>query len=277
MQANRPEKQAAEQSVNQAVAQSEGRIQCSEQGPDGLVRGPAGHAVLWEGDSGGLARDTRRALVRLLQGPYVSSELHPDLWNAIVSDEPSVRRYLADLFLTLVMDRDVGVACVRNVEDPSGQAPSVVRSLPLTLVDTVLLLHLRTLVLRGETNGQRVFVDRSELQDHLAVYRPHASTDHAGFAKRVNASINKMKDASILRTTQVPDRFQISPVLNLIFGPDEVAAIAAEYRRMLGEDAGEVDDVASTESIDHTGRRNGSDGDDGSDDAAASAEDKVKR
>lgn len=277
MQANRPDKQAAEQSVNQAVAQSEGQIQCSEQGPDGFVRGPAGHAVLWEGDAGGLARDTRRALVRLLQGPYVSSELHPDLWNAIVSDEPSVRRYLADLFLTLVMDRDVGVAFVRNVEDPSGQAPSVVRSLPLTLVDTVLLLHLRTLVLRGETNGQRAFVDRSELQDHLAVYRPHASTDHAGFAKRVNASINKMKDASILRTTQVPDRFQISPVLNLIFGPDEVAAIAAEYRRMLGEDAGEGDDVASTESIDHTGRRNGSDGDDGSDDAAASAEDKVKR
>ncbi|WP_081379453.1 DUF4194 domain-containing protein [Actinomyces oris] len=277
MQANRPEKQVAEQSVNQVLAQSEGQIQCSEQGPDGLAQGSTGHAALWEGDAGGLARDTRRALVRLLQGPYVSSELHPDLWNAVVSDEPSVRRYLADLFLTLVMDRDVGVAFVRNVEDPSGQAPSVVRSLPLTLVDTVLLLHLRTLVLRGETSGQRAFVDRSELQDHLAVYRPHASTDHAGFAKRVNASINKMKDASILRTTQVPDRFQISPVLNLIFGPDEVAAITAEYRRMLGEDTGEADAAASTDSADRHGRRNGSNGDDGSDDAAASAENKAKR
>lgn len=254
MQANRPEKQVAEQSVNQVLAQSEGQIQCSEQGPDGLAQGSTGHAALWEGDAGGLARDTRRALVRLLQGPYVSSELHPDLWNAVVSDEPSVRHHLADLFLTLVVDRDAGVAFVRNVEDPTGQAPSVVRSLPLTLVDTVLLLHLRTLVLREETSGQRAFVDRSELQDHLAVYRPHTSTDHAGFTKRINASIAKMEKASVLRSTQVPDRFQISPVLSLVFGPDEVAAITAEYRRMLGEEyAGNLGEVTGTDSADDDG------------------------
>lgn len=264
MKTNRSETQTAEQTADRTAAQPEGRALLSDREPVGPGPQSAGRAALWEGDAGGLARDTRRALVRLLQGPYVSSELHPDLWNAVVSDEPSVRRHLADLFLALVLDRDAGVAFVRNVEDPSGQAPSVVRSLPLTLVDTVLLLHLRTLVLRGESSGQRAFVDRSELQDHLAVYRPHASTDHAGFTKRVNASIAKMEKASVLRTTRVPDRFQISPVLSLVFGPDEVAAITAEYRRMLGEeDAADVDDAAGTDSTDSTdddGR--GHDGDD---------------
>lgn len=255
MQANRPETQAAEQLVDRAAAQPEGRALLSDWEPVGPGSEIAGRVVLWEGDAGGLARDTRRALVRLLQGPYVSSELHPDLWNAVVSDEPSVRHHLADLFLTLVVDHDAGVAFVRNVEDPTGQAPSVVRSLPLTLVDTVLLLHLRTLVLREETSGQRAFVDRSELQDHLAVYRPHTSTDHAGFTKRVNASIAKMEKASVLRSTQVPDRFQISPVLSLVFGPDEVAAITAEYRRMLGEEhTGNLGEATGADSADDDGR-----------------------
>lgn len=109
-------------------------------------------------------------------------------------------------------------------------------------------------MLREETSGQRAFVDRSELQDHLAVYRPHTSTDHAGFTKRINASIAKMEKASVLRSTQVPDRFQISPVLSLVFGPDEVAAITAEYRRMLGEEyAGNLGEVTGTDSADDDG------------------------
>ncbi|MCZ0858351.1 DUF4194 domain-containing protein [Actinomyces israelii] len=200
--------------------------------------GGANPGALWDGDPGSLPRGTRRTLVRLLQGPYLTAELHPELWNSLLADEAAIRRRLGDLFLELVLDREAGLAFTRNAHDPTGESPSVMRTLPLTLVDTVLLLHLRTLLLRTTTPGERVFVDRGEIDDHLAVYRPHVSTDHSGFMRRVSSSIDKLKRASLLRETDVPERYEISPVLALVFSADEVAAVAAEYRRLLGEDDG---------------------------------------
>ena len=200
--------------------------------------GGANPGALWDGDPGSLPRGTRRTLVRLLQGPYLTAELHPELWNSLLADEVAIRRRLGDLFLELVLDREAGLAFTRNAHDPTGESPSVMRTLPLTLVDTVLLLHLRTLLLRTTTPGERVFVDRGEIDDHLAVYRPHVSTDHSGFMRRVSSSIDKLKRASLLRETDVPERYEISPVLALVFSADEVAAVAAEYRRLLGEDDG---------------------------------------
>ena len=207
--------------------------------------GGAGPGALWDGDPGSLPRGTRRTLVRLLQGPYLTAELHPELWNSLLADEVAIRRRLGDLFLELVLDREAGLAFTGNAQDPTGESPSVMRTLPLTLVDTVLLLHLRTLLLRTTTPGERVFVDRGEIDDHLTVYRPHVSTDHSGFMRRVSSSIDKLKRASLLRETDVPERYEISPVLALVFSADEVAAVAAEYRRLLGDngDDGGPDDA----------------------------------
>ena len=210
---------------------------------DGLDHtGGANPGALWDGDPGSLPRDTRRTLVRLLQGPYLTTELHPELWNALLKDEADIRRRLGDLFLELVIDREAGLAFTRNASDPTGAAPSVMRAMRLTLVDTVLLLHLRTLLLRANTPGERVFVDRSEIDDHLSVYRPHTSTDHTGFMRRVSSSVDKLKRAALLRDTDVAERYEVSPVLALVFTADEVAAVTAEYRRLLGEDGRDSSD-----------------------------------
>lgn len=210
---------------------------------DGLDHtGGANPGALWDGDPGSLPRDTRRTLVRLLQGPYLTTELHPELWNALLKDEADIRRRLGDLFLELVIDRAAGLAFTRNASDPTGAAPSVMRAMRLTLVDTVLLLHLRTLLLRANTPGERVFVDRSEIDDHLSVYRPHTSTDHTGFMRRVSSSVDKLKRAALLRDTDVAERYEVSPVLALVFTADEVAAVTAEYRRLLGEDGRDSSD-----------------------------------
>ncbi|WP_366180625.1 DUF4194 domain-containing protein [Actinomyces timonensis] len=192
--------------------------------------------ALWDGDAGTLPRGTRRAIVRLVQGPYLSAALHPELWQALMADLDAVRHHLANMFLGLIVDREAGFAFVRNADDPTGQAPSVVRAMPLTLIDTALLLHLRTLLLRTMGAGQRVFVDRSELIDHLAIYRRRASTDLSGFERRVSASITKMVKASLLQATSVDERYEVSPILPLVFGADQVAAVAAQHEAMLAEE-----------------------------------------
>lgn len=199
--------------------------------------GPDDRRRLTASDHGRLPEGTRRVLVQLLSGPYVMRDGHPKLWPSLLADEAAVRERLGDLFCELVLDREAGLAYVRSMASEGADLPRTIRSTPLTLIDTALVLHLRSLLLRAEASTGRVFVGRDEIDEHLAVYRSAAGTDQATFAKRVNASVSKMKANSVLLGTGEDDRFEVSPILGLVFDADEVLAVTAELRRLADGDA----------------------------------------
>ncbi len=205
--------------------------------------------ALTDTDWGRLPVLARRALVRLVQGPYLMRAVHPNLWPALIAHEDDIRERLGDLFLDLVLEREAGVAFVRAMTAPDRDLPRTIRSMPLTFIDTALLLHLRELLLRAEASVTRVFVGRDEIDDHLTAYRAGASTDHVTYAKRINACVEKLKKASILLTTNEEDRYEISPILAMVFDADEVLAVTGELRRLVsgGSGIGDlVEDDAAT-------------------------------
>ena len=91
----------------------EAAMPAEAQAPD-AAQAPAN--TLFMGDSGELALDTRRALVQLLAGPSLDGRRHPKLWPILARDEAVIRRRLAELFLELVLDRDVQVAFTRQAD-----------------------------------------------------------------------------------------------------------------------------------------------------------------
>lgn len=189
---------------------------------------------LTDGDHGRLSDGTRRALVQLLRGPYVNRARHPRLWPSLIADEAAIRERLGDLFLELVLDREAGLAFVRNMTSAEVDLPRVIRSTPLTLVDTVIVLFLRDRLLRAATADRRVFVGRDEIDDATSVYRVASGTDAVGFARRVNASVEKLKNASVLLSTGEEERYEVSPILGMVFDADEVLAVTAELRALAG-------------------------------------------
>jgi hypothetical protein len=203
------------------------------------VPGPAGgegtlsDVALWEGDTGTLREPSRRVLVQLLRGPYLSASRHGNLWTALLSDEDAVRSSLADLFLDLVTDHAAQVAFVRNTS-ADVDAPKVMRTATLTFLDTALLLHLRKTLLQ-EGGGRKTIVGADEVADQLQVYRGKDNADIAGFSKRINSSWQKMVKYGLLAATSTEGRFEVSPVLRLVFGAEEIAAVQAEYRRLAAE------------------------------------------
>jgi len=200
-------------------------------------------------DRGRLPEDTRRVLVQLLRGPYVSQTAHAKSWSVLLRSEDAVREHLNDLFLDLVIDTTIGVAFIRNMQGLDQELPRVVRSLRLTLIDTAIILFLREQLLRAEAVGGRVFVGRDDIMDHVNVYRNVDVSDEGGFAKRVRTSIDKLKDQSVLLKTPEEDRFEISPILRLIFDADQVIAVTAHLRRLVadGELAGPEPDDSDDE------------------------------
>ena len=148
---------------------------------------------LFMGDSGELALDTRRALVQLLAGPSLDGRRHPKLWPILARDEAVIRRRLAELFLELVIDRDVQVAFTRQADTGDLEVPLLLRRAQLTFIDSILLLHLRQRLTQAKSQGDRAVVSTDEMMEFLTLYERASNTDRAGFAKRVHASIEKIK------------------------------------------------------------------------------------
>ncbi len=203
---------------------------------DGTEKGAA--QPLFLGDSGELALETRRALVQLLAGPSLDGRRHSKLWSVLLRDEGVIRRRLSELFLELVIDRDMQVAFTRQADTGDLEVPLLLRRAQLTFIDSVLLLHLRQRLTQADTQGERAVISSEEILEQLSLYERAASTDRAGFAKRVHAAIEKIKKHSILQKIRASDdRFEISPTLKLLFSAEEIQALTGLYQRMATGDA----------------------------------------
>lgn len=193
--------------------------------------------TLFRGDCGELALETRRALVQLLAGPSLDGRRHPKLWPILVRDEAVIRRRLAELFLELVIDRDVQVAFTRQADPGDLDVPILLRRAQLTFIDSILLLHLRQRLTQADSQGDRAVVSTDDITEFLSLYERAANTDRAGFVKRVHASIEKIKKHSILQKIRSSEeRFEISPTLKLLFSAEEIQALTHLYQRMAAGD-----------------------------------------
>lgn len=200
----------------------------------------AGDPVLFPGDSGSLPFDARRVLCQLLAGPSVDAERHALLWPVLLREETAIRARLSELFLDLVLDRELRVAFVRQADTGELETPTLLRASPLTFIDSVLLLALRQRLAEAEAQGQRAAVEVDELHAQLAVYEPPQGTDRAGFTRKLNAAIEKMKKNNLLQPIRGSEgRFEVSPTLKLLFSAEDVQALGTVYSQQLsGRPAG---------------------------------------
>ncbi|GAB2540498.1 DUF4194 domain-containing protein [Brachybacterium huguangmaarense] len=177
---------------------------------------------------GSLVDESRRALVALLQGPFVDGRTDGARYAQLLRDRAAIESRLADMFLELVVDDDAQVAFVRQSEEDA-DAPKLLRRLTgLNRLDSVLLLVLRQVLLTQSSRGQRAVVTEREIEQALAAYRRTSSTDEAGFAKEVRASIAKVQRAGLL--AEQGDSFEVSPVLRLMIDPDTAREFIRLYR-----------------------------------------------
>ena len=211
----------------EAMLQAEGAEQESDQ-------------ALYQGDSGELSVDARRVLVQLLAGPSLDGQRHSRLWPILIRDEAAIRIRLSELFLQLVIDRDLQVAFTRQADTGDLEVPRLLRRANLTFLESILLLHLRQQLTQAEAHGDRAVVSTAEIVEFLGVYEQAGNTDRALFEKRIHASIEKIKKHSILRKIRSSeDRFEISPTLKLLFSAEEIQALTRIYQSMI------VDSVSS--------------------------------
>ncbi|UDY23664.1 DUF4194 domain-containing protein [Nocardioides sp. Kera G14] len=188
---------------------------------------------LFEGDEGGLDFAQRRTLVALLKQRFISARTHPRDWPVLLEHERIMRGRLNDLFLDLAIDRDREVAWKRQASPESGgRFPTLLHDTAWTREETLVLVHLRDRLRAGLASGDtRVFVDREDLLDHIASFRPGHATDESGDEKRARNAVASVMKAGLLIPTTGEERFEISgavePLLPLELLQELLAALQA--------------------------------------------------
>ena len=173
---------------------------------------------LFEGDEGGLSAQQRRTLVLLLKHRYISAALQPAEWQTLLQSESLLKSRLNDVFLDLHVDRHYEIAFKRQALAEGGERfPTLLHDVAYSREETILLVLLRQRFRSERANGlDIVLVDRDNLVDNVAHFRPEHATDLSGDARKATAAVDSLAKARVLLKTSDPDRFRISAVIEVL-------------------------------------------------------------
>lgn len=188
---------------------------------------------LFEGDEGELEFAQRRVLVTLLKQRFISARTHPRDWEVLTEHERVLRSRLNDVFLDLMVDREREVAWKRQASsETGGRFPTLLHDVPWSREETIVLVHLRDRLRAGHASGDaHVFVDREDVVDHVASFRPLHATDESGDEKRARNAVASVVKAGLLIGAVGDERYEISEAVESLLPLELLQELLEALRR----------------------------------------------
>lgn len=155
--------------------------------------------ALYEGDTGSLSFEQRQLMVTLLRGPYLTQAERPNLWQTLINSRSVIEASLANLFLSLIVDEELGVAFCRQADVGDLEAPQLLRQFSLSYLDSVLLLELRQRLLTAQSKGEKAVIAQETIEELLKTFDVSAKTNERQFKSHVNAVIKRLTARKLLK------------------------------------------------------------------------------
>ncbi|WGY04165.1 DUF4194 domain-containing protein [Nocardioides sp. QY071] len=203
---------------------------------------------LFEGDEGGLEYAQRHALVTLLKQRFISARTHPRDWQVLVENERVIRSRLNDLFLDLQVDPTREVAWKRQAtSETASRFPTLLHDTAWSREETLVLVHLRDRLRAGLASGDaRVYIDREDIVEYVASFRPGHATDEAGDEKRARNAVSSIIKAGLLIGSASEDRYEISEAVEPLLPLELLQELLEALQRANGS---EVEAVAQDDDL----------------------------
>ncbi len=204
---------------------------------------------LFEGDEGGLEYAQRHALVTLLKQRFISARTPPRDWQVLVEHERVLRSRLNDLFLDLAIDPAREVAWKRQaVSETASRFPTLLHDTAWSREETLVLVHLRDRLRAGLAGGDaRVFIDRDDILEYVASYRPPHATDESGDEKRARNAVTSIVKAGLLIATGSEDRFEVSEAVEPLLPLELLQELLEALRKANGGASDEAQPAEETD------------------------------
>lgn len=193
--------------------------------------------ALYEGDTGSLSFEQRQLMVTLLRGPYLTQAERPNLWQTLINSRSVIEASLANLFLSLIVDEELGVAFCRQADVGDLEAPQLLRQFSLSYLDSVLLLELRQRLLTSQSKGEKAVIAQETIEELLKTFDVSAKTNERQFKSHVNAVIKRLTARKLLKKLgDNTNLYEICLALKLIFNVEEIVALKKAYQDKAEQD-----------------------------------------
>ncbi len=204
-------------------------------------------AECFAGDRGVLDPEVRRVLVRLLQRRFLQAEQSPRLWQTLLTHQPTIESRLHDLFVRLVVDHERGIAYKRQVRSADLDVPILLKDDPYSRAETLVLVHLRTVLQRERTAGEAsARVDVEEIEQTVLTYYDAADGRIAGPQAEIRRAIERLEREGIIQEESV-GRFRITPLVEIVLSTERLAELKRWLRARTEPAAGDRAEGTSAE------------------------------
>jgi hypothetical protein len=197
-----------------------------------------------------LAFAVRQTLVVLLKHRFITPRSHPREWRTLADHRSEIRTRLADLFLELVVTDVPEVAFKRQALSEGGDRfPTLLHDKAWSREETLVLVKLRDHVRAEAALGNaRAFIERTELVDYVAGFRPLEATDEAGDLDRIRNAIANVYKTGLLVGLSTADRWEVSPAVEAMLPIEKLYELLTAFReRNRGEREDRLDEVKATD------------------------------
>ncbi|NNC10295.1 DUF4194 domain-containing protein [Planctomonas sp. JC2975] len=195
---------------------------------------------LFAGDRGVLDPEVRRVLVQVLRRRFLFAERNRDEWKVLLDHQPTIESRLNDLFVRLVIDHDRGIAYKQQVRSDELDAPILLKDVPYSRAETLVLVHLRTVYQRESAAGEAsARVDIEDVEQTVLSYFAEADGDTARRQRTIRGAMARLAKDGIVDEETV-GRYRISPLIEIVLSAEKLR----ELRDWLRAQAAGIDPEA---------------------------------
>ncbi|MFF1528882.1 DUF4194 domain-containing protein [Cellulomonas sp. NPDC058312] len=190
-------------------------------------------AELFAGDSGTLDADVRRVLVRLLQRRFLLADRNRAQWRTLLDNQQVIESRLHDLFVHLVVDHQRGVAYKKQVRSAELDVPVLLRDEAYTRAETLVLVHLRSVYLRGQSAGEAsVRVDVEEIEQTALTYFDPDDTNVAARQREIRTAVARLAKEGVVEE-ESEGRFRVTALVEIVLSNERLAELSAWLREQV--------------------------------------------
>jgi hypothetical protein len=183
---------------------------------------------LFPGDRGGPRCRGRRVLVHVLQRRFLLADRHREQWAVLQEHRQLIESRLNDLFVRLIVDHERGVAYKQQVRSDEVEMPVLLRDLPYTRAETLVLL--RTIHQRESAAGEpSARVDVEEVEQTVLSYFADAERDTARRQRMVRKALERLGRDGIV-DEESAGRYRISPIVEIVLSAEKLRELSTWLR-----------------------------------------------
>lgn len=165
-----------------------------------------------------------KILVALLKGVVYSH--NEKLWDDLLAFEPDIKKYFADIYLDLVIDKPEGYAFLKQRvgENDELEIPRLIEKRQLSFHVSLLCLLLRKHLIENDSEGESIKAVLTK-EDILNMVKPFykESTNEAKQTLQIESAIKKVIDEGFLRKMKTEEeQYEINRIIKAFINADVV-------------------------------------------------------